>query len=72
MSIGWELLEGTGIAKPTEGSPTTTGLSQGVIEDLNRDFASRLRRPSTCFEVEEVCVKIGKEVFRWGLGQGKW
>ena len=71
MSIGWALLEGSGVAKSTEGFPTITGLSQDVIEDLNKDFASQLRRPSAYLEAEEVCVKIGKEVFRWGLGRGK-
>jgi len=70
VSIGWALLEGSEAAKSTEDFPTITGLSQGVIEDLNRDFASRLRRPSACLEAEEVCVKIGKDVFRWGLGRG--
>jgi len=38
---------------------------------LNRDFASQLRRLSASVEAEEVCVKIGKEVFQWGLGWGK-
>jgi U6 snRNA phosphodiesterase len=70
VSIGWALLDGSEVAKSKEDFPTITGLSQGVIEDLNREFASRLRRPSACLEAEEVCVKIGKDVFRWGLGRG--
>lgn len=69
VSIGWALSEGNGVSQSTEGFPTITGLPKGVIEDLNRDFASRLRRPSARLEAEEVCVKIGKDVFRWELGR---
>ncbi|KAF9651575.1 hypothetical protein BDM02DRAFT_3154187 [Thelephora ganbajun] len=68
VSIGWALLERNGIDKSTEDFPTITELPQDVIEDLNRDFAPQLCRPSARVEVEEVCVKIGKDVFRWGLG----
>lgn len=70
VSIGWALLEQNGVTKSTRDFPTITDLPQGVIEDLNRDFSPRLRRPSALLEVEEVCVKIGKDVFRWGLGRG--
>jgi len=71
VSIGWALLKGRGVAMSAEYFPTITELPQGMIEDLNRDFASRLRRPSARLEAEEVCVKMGKDVFRWGLGQGR-
>ena len=70
VSIGWALLKGSGVAKSTERFPTITELPQGVIEDLNRDFASLLQRPSARLEAQEVGVKIGKVVFRWGLGRG--
>ena len=71
VSIGWALLERNGVDKSTEDFPTITELPQEVIEDLNRDFASRLCRPSARVEAEEVCVKIGKDAFRWRLGQGR-
>ena len=71
VSIGWALLERNGIDKSAEEFPTIKGLPQDVIEDLNRDLASRLRGPSAHVEVEEVCVGIGKDVFRWGLGWGR-
>ena len=70
VSIGWALSKGIGVTESTENFPTITELPQGVIEDLNRDFAARLQRPSAHLEAEEVCVKVGKRVFRWGLGQG--
>jgi len=70
VSIGWALLGEIGATESTEGFPTITELPQGVIEDLNRDFAARLRRPSARLEAEEVCVKVGKRVFGWGLGRG--
>lgn len=69
VSIGWALSKGRGVAMSAEYFPTITELPQGMIEDLNRDFASRLRRPSARLEAEEVCVKMGKDVFRWGLGR---
>jgi len=71
VSIGWALLERNGTDKSTEDFPTITEFPQDVIEDLNRDFSSQLRRPSACVEAKEVCVKIGKEGFQWGLGWGK-
>jgi len=71
VSIGWALLRRNGTVKSTEDSPTIAEFPQDVIEDLNRDFASQLRRLSASVEAEEVCVKIGKEVFQWGLGWGK-
>jgi len=70
VSIGWALLERNRIDKSAE-FPTITGLPQDVIEDLNRDLASRLRGPSARVEAEEVCVSIGKDAFRWGLGWGR-
>jgi len=70
VSIGWALLKRDGADNSTEDFPTTAELPQDVIEDLNRDFASKLRRPSAHVEAEEVCVKVGKDAFRWGLGQG--
>lgn len=70
VSIGWALLGGSGVAKSTEEFPTITELPQGMIEGLNRDFASRLRRLSARLEVEVVCVKIGKDVSRWELPRG--
>ena len=71
VSIGWALLERNGADKPTGDFPTIAELPQGVIEDLNREFASQLRKPSARVEAEEVCVKIGKDAFRWGLGSGR-
>ena len=68
VSIGWALLEGNGTTEPTEGFPTIEGFPQGLVEDLNREFASQLRRFSAHLEAEEVCTKIGKDVFRWRLG----
>jgi hypothetical protein len=70
VSIGWALLERNGTARSTEDFPAIAEFPQDVIEDLNRDFASQLRRPSASVEAEEVCVKIGKEAFQWGLGRG--
>jgi len=70
VSIGWALLERNGIGKSTEDFPTITELPREVIEDLNREFAPQLRRPSVHAEVGEVCVKIGKNVFQWGFGRG--
>ena len=70
VSIGWALLGRTGIDKSTEIFPTIAELPQNVIEELNREFASQLHRPSACVEAEAVCVKIGKDAFRWGLGLG--
>lgn len=71
VSIGWALLERNGADKSTEDLPTIAEFPQDVIEGLNRDFASQLRRPSARIETEEVCVKIGKEAFQWGLGWEK-
>lgn len=71
VSIGWALLERKGVDKLAGDFPTITELPQDVVEDLNRDFAAQLRRPSARVETEEVCVKIGKETFRWGLGWGR-
>lgn len=82
VSIGWALLEGNGIGPPniageagidgsTGGFPTIAELPQDVIEDLNREFASQLHRSSAHVEAEEVCAKIGKDTFRWGLGSGR-
>ena len=71
VSIGWALLERNGVDKPTGNFPTIAELPQGVIEDLNREFASQLQKPSARVEAEEVCVKIGKDVFRWGLDPGR-
>lgn len=82
VSIGWALLEGSGIETPniagedevgklTGNFPTIAELPQDMIEELNRDFGSRLRRPSAHVEAEEVCAKIGKDAFRWGLGPGR-
>ena len=70
VSIGWALLRGNGAIQSTEDFPTITELPQGVIEDLNRDFGVQLQKPSAHLEAEEVCIKIGKDVFRWRLGQG--
>lgn len=70
VSIAWALSHGGGVAKSTEDFPTITELPEGMIEELNRDLAPRLRRPSARLEAEQVCVKIGKDVFRWGLGRG--
>ena len=67
MSIGWALLERNG-TESTEDFPAVAEFPQGVIEGLNRDFASQLRRPSARVEAEEVCIKIGKEAFQWELG----
>ena len=67
VSIGWALLERNGADKPTGNFPTIAELPQCVIEDLNREFAPQLRKPSARVEAEEVCVKIGKDTFRWGL-----
>jgi len=72
VSIGWALLDKKGTAKSTGGFPTVAEFPQDVIEGLNRDFAPQLRRPSTYVEVEQVCVKIGKDAFRWGLGRKKF
>ena len=71
VSIGWALLERDGVDKSTGDFPTIAELPQDVIEDLNRGHASELRKSSACVEVEEVCIKIGKDSFRWGLGSGK-
>lgn len=68
MSIAWALLAGNGDTKSAADFPTITDVPRGVIEDLNREFAPRLRTPSARLEAEEVCVKIGKDAFRWGLG----
>jgi len=67
VSIGWALLERKGVDKLVDDFPTIAELPQDVIEGLNRDFVAQLRRPSARVETEEVCVKIGKETFRWGL-----
>jgi len=66
VSIGWALLE-----RAVGDFATITELPRDVIEDLNRDFASQLRRPFVHAEAGEVCAKIGKNVFRWGLGRGR-
>ena len=71
VSIGWALLERKGVDKSGDDFPTIAELPQDVIEGLNRDFAAQLRRPSARVETEEVCVKIGKETFRWGLDWGR-
>ena len=70
VSIGWALSRGIGATESTEDFPTITELPHGVIEDLNRGFAARFRMPSAHLEAEEVCVKVGKHVFGWRLGQG--
>jgi len=68
VSIGWALLERNGVDKPTGDFLAIAELPRDVIEDLNREFASQLRKLSARVEAEEVCVKIGKDVFRWRLG----
>jgi len=71
VSIGWALLGRKGTDKSGEDFPTIAEFPQDVIEDLNRDFVSRLRGPSARLEAEKVCVKIGKDVFQLGLGWGR-
>lgn len=71
VSIGWALLGRKGIDKSSENFPTIAEFPQDVIVDLNRDFASQLRRPSARLEAEKVCVKVGKDVFEWELGREK-
>jgi len=68
VSIGWALLERNGVDRSTRNFPTIAELPREMIDDLNRDFASQLCKPSARVEAEEVCVKIGKDAFRWGLG----
>ena len=82
VSVGWALLEGggtgipdtageNGTGEPAGNFPTIAELPQDVVEELNRDFASRLRKPSAHVEAEEVSVRIGKDAFRWRLGSGR-
>ncbi|KAA1473812.1 hypothetical protein DENSPDRAFT_860023 [Dentipellis sp. KUC8613] len=48
--------------------PAIGSFPPGLVPDLNADFAKALVSPACAFEVRELKVKIGKDVFGWSLG----
>ncbi|TFY72581.1 hypothetical protein EVG20_g449 [Dentipellis fragilis] len=48
--------------------PAIPSFPPDLVPDLNADFAKVLVSPTCAFEVRELKVRIGKDVFGWSLG----
>lgn len=49
-----------------------TSFPASMLPEVDSHFACTLSKSKVgVFEAEDVCVKIGKEVFSWGLGKGR-
>ncbi|KAJ7505566.1 hypothetical protein B0H11DRAFT_429103 [Mycena galericulata] len=53
---------------PSKEYPTITGFPPALVPDLNERYGPALTATAVkSFDVGEICIKIGKEVFRWRL-----
>jgi hypothetical protein len=46
---------------------TVPRLPENIVPALNAEIGSQLKGPAGIFDVEEVRIRIGKDVFSWVL-----
>jgi U6 snRNA phosphodiesterase len=51
----------------TNSFPTILRLSENIVPALNAELGSQLKGTAGIFDVGEVRVRIGKDVFSWPL-----
>jgi len=66
-SIGWALLDNAKSEERTTSSfPTIACLPPSLLSTLNEKYSAKLASLGA-FDVDQICVKIGKEICRWRL-----
>ncbi|THH10423.1 hypothetical protein EW146_g8379 [Bondarzewia mesenterica] len=56
------------LAAPGPPFPTIPGFPPDLVASLNAEFGNEIASGVGVFEVEEIQVRIGKEVFGWNIG----
>ncbi len=47
--------------------PTISRLPENIVSALNAELGSQLKGNAGVFDVGEVCIRIGKDIFGWAL-----
>jgi hypothetical protein len=55
------------VSASTNSFPTIPRLPESVVPALNAELGSQLKGPAGIFDVGEVRIRIGKDVFSWTL-----
>jgi hypothetical protein len=65
--LSFTSLLGDPAGENTNPFPVIAGLPESIVPALNAQLATQLKGPAGAFDVEEVRIRIGKDVFSWGL-----
>jgi hypothetical protein len=54
-------------SEETNGFPTVSRLPENIVPALNAELGSQLKGNAGIFDVGEIRISIGKDVFSWSL-----